>query len=73
MSGTGLSGYNNLLEEYKENVNIKVPHICVFIENGYTKDKKTIINETHKILHDDNIKSYSYNSEFYSHSKSINV
>lgn len=32
-----------------------LPHIDVFLENGYTKEEMKMINETHKILRDDSI------------------
>ncbi len=32
-----------------------IPHIDVFLENGYTKEEEKMINETHKILRDDTI------------------
>jgi len=33
-----------------------LPHIDDFLDNGYTKEEMKMINETHKILHDDKIK-----------------
>ena len=33
-----------------------LPHIDVFLDNGYTKEEVKMINETQKILHDDSIK-----------------
>ena len=33
-----------------------LPHIDVFMDNGYTKEEMKMVNETHKILHDDDIK-----------------
>lgn len=32
-----------------------IPHIDVFMENGYTKEEMKMVNETKKILHDDSI------------------
>ena len=32
-----------------------LPHIDVFLENGYTKEEMKMVNETHKILRDDTI------------------
>ena len=32
-----------------------IPHIDVFLENGYTKEEMKMVNETHKILGDDSI------------------
>ena len=53
-----------------------LPHIDVFVENGYTKEEMKMINETHKILHDDSIKVTATTVRvpvFDSHSESINV
>ena len=33
-----------------------LPHIDKFLENGYTKEEMKMVNETHKIMRDDNIK-----------------
>lgn len=32
-----------------------LPHIDVFLENGYTKEEEKMVNETHKILRDNSI------------------
>lgn len=32
-----------------------LPHIDVFLENGYTKEEMKMVNETHKIMRDDTI------------------
>ena len=32
-----------------------MPHIDVFLENGYTKEEMKMINETRKILHNENL------------------
>ncbi|MFH0792899.1 MAG: aspartate-semialdehyde dehydrogenase, partial [bacterium] len=32
-----------------------LPHIDVFLENGYTKEEMKMVNETHKIMEDDSI------------------
>ena len=32
-----------------------LPHIDVFLENGYTKEEMKMVNETHKIMRDDSI------------------
>lgn len=53
-----------------------IPQIDVFIENGYTKEEMKMINETHKILGDDNIKVTATTVRvpvFDSHSESINI
>ena len=53
-----------------------LPHIDDFIENGYTKEEMKMINETRKILHDDNIQITATAVRvpvFNSHSESINI
>ena len=53
-----------------------MPHIDVFLENGYTKEEEKMINETRKILHDDSLKITATTARvpvFYGHSESINV
>ena len=53
-----------------------LPHIDVFMENGYTKEEMKMIDETHKILGDDNIKVTATTVRvpvFACHSESINV
>lgn len=66
VSGSGLKGIKDLenglagLGEpsaYPHQIaNNCLPHIDVFLENGYTKEEMKMINETHKILGDENIK-----------------
>lgn len=64
VSGSGQSGISDLkrTKEGKEEAfypyNISktcIPHIDVFMEDGYTKEEHKMINETKKILHNDNI------------------
>ncbi len=53
-----------------------LPHIDVFLENGYTKEEMKMINETHKILGDDSIAVTATCVRvpvFDSHSESINL
>jgi aspartate-semialdehyde dehydrogenase len=53
-----------------------LPHIDVFLENGYTKEEMKMVNETHKILEDDAIGVTATTVRvpvFYGHSESINV
>lgn len=85
VSGAGLGGYNDLLNGYKNEPPKKfpypiagniLPHIDVFLDNGYTKEEEKMINETRKILHDDNLKITATTARvpvFYGHSESINV
>lgn len=42
---------------YKYSIDLNVlPHIDVFLENGYTKEEMKMVNETRKILRDDSIR-----------------
>ncbi len=53
-----------------------LPHIDVFLENGYTKEEEKMINETRKILKKPNLKITATTVRvpiFNSHSESINV
>lgn len=85
VSGAGMSGYNDLEQGYKGAAPKKfphpiagnvLPHIDVFLENGYTKEEMKMVNETRKILHDDTLKITATTVRvpvFYGHSESINV
>jgi aspartate-semialdehyde dehydrogenase len=85
VSGAGLKGYEDLEAGYKGAAPKKfnypitgnlIPHIDVFQENGYTKEEMKMIEETKKILHDDNLKITATTVRvpvFYGHSESINV
>lgn len=66
VTGTGKKAVDQLMNEregkegemaynYKIDLNA-IPHIDVFMENGYTKEEMKLVNETKKILRDDNIK-----------------
>lgn len=86
VSGSGLKGINDLQEGLKGN-DIKqayphaiagncLPHIDVFLENGYTKEEMKMIEETKKILSDDSLKITATTVRvpvFDSHSESINL
>lgn len=53
-----------------------LPHIDVFLENGYTKEEMKMVNETRKILHDPSIAVTATTVRvpvFYGHSESINI
>lgn len=53
-----------------------LPHIDVFMDNGYTKEEMKMINETHKILHNEDVKVTATTVRvpvFHGHSESINV
>lgn len=53
-----------------------LPHIDVFLENGYTKEEMKMVNETKKIMEDDSIKVTATTVRvpvFYGHSEAVNV
>ena len=53
-----------------------LPHIDVFLDNGYTKEEMKMINETRKILHKPNLKITATTVRvpvLNSHSESINI
>jgi aspartate-semialdehyde dehydrogenase len=85
VSGAGVAGYSDLEEGIKGNPPQKfpypifgnvLPHIDVFLENGYTKEEEKMIFETRKILGDPDIKITATAVRvpvFHGHSESINV
>jgi len=85
VSGAGMGGWTDLEEGLKGNppkkfphpiANNCLPHIDVFTENGYTKEEIKMIQETRKILHDNNLRITATTVRvpvFNSHSESINV
>jgi aspartate-semialdehyde dehydrogenase len=66
VTGTGKAAVDQLMEEragiegkkvYPHRIDLNVlPHIDVFLENGYTKEEMKMIKETNKIMSDDSIK-----------------
>jgi len=85
VSGAGVNGINDLIETslgheptkfpYKIYNNC-IPHIDVFLDNGYTKEEEKMINETKKILNDYSIDITATCVRvpiFNSHAESINV
>jgi aspartate-semialdehyde dehydrogenase len=53
-----------------------LPHIDVFLENGYTKEEMKMVNETQKIMGDDSIRVTATTVRvpvFYGHSESVNI
>jgi aspartate-semialdehyde dehydrogenase len=53
-----------------------LPHIDVFLENGYTKEEMKMVHETRKILEDDSIGITATTVRvpvFFGHSESVNV
>ena len=87
VAGSGLKGINDLkngiegndepLQAYAHQIAYNcLPHIDVFLENGYSKEEMKMVNETHKILHDDNIGVTATTVRvpvYYGHSESINI
>lgn len=85
VSGAGVAGYNDLVNQAKEGETKKfpypifgncIPHIDVFLPNGYTKEEEKMINETKKILNDYTIKVTATTVRVpvrYGHSESINI
>ena len=85
VSGAGLGGWNDLENGLKGEKPTKfphpianncLPHIDVFLPNGYTKEEMKMVNETHKILDRDDIRITATTVRvpvFNSHSESINV
>jgi len=86
VAGSGVKGIHELEEGIKGNdLCIAYPHpifgnclpqIDSFLENGYTKEEMKMVNETHKILHDDGIGVTATTVRVpvhTSHSESINV
>ena len=65
ITGTGIKAVNQLENEYKNTKGEMayhypihknaIPHCDDFLENGYTKEEMKLVNETHKILSDNNI------------------
>ena len=53
-----------------------LPHIDVFLDNGYTKEEMKMVNETRKIMGDDTIAVTATTVRvpvFYGHSESVNI
>lgn len=53
-----------------------LPHIDVFLDNGYTKEEMKMVHETRKILEDDSIGITATTVRvpvFFSHSESVNI
>ncbi len=86
VSGSGVKGYKDLEEGMKGNTllsayphpiaNNVLPHIDIFMDNGYTKEEMKMIEETKKIMHNNKLRITATAVRvpvFYSHSESINV
>ena len=91
VSGTGKKAIDELYNQTKAVLNFLepekkvyphriafncLPHIDVFLDNGYTKEEMKMVNETLKILEDDSIGITATTVRvpvFFSHSESVNV
>jgi len=91
VSGTGQKAIDELDHQTRAILNFKeyekkvyphviafncLPHIDVFLENGYTKEEMKMVNETLKIFEDDTIGITATTVRvpvFYGHSESINI
>ncbi|MFC1798673.1 aspartate-semialdehyde dehydrogenase [Thermodesulfobacteriota bacterium] len=91
VSGTGKKAIDELFDQTRSMINfidVKsevyphriafncLPHIDVFLENGYTKEEMKMLNETRKIFEDDHIGVTATTVRvpvFYGHSESINI
>lgn len=87
VTGTGKAAVDQLFGEragdestqmvypYKIDLNV-LPHIDVFMENGYTKEEMKMIKETNKIMSDDSIKVTATTVRIPTvggHSESVNI
>ena len=91
VSGTGKKAIDELFDQTRSMINFIdckinvyphriafncLPHIDVFLNNGYTKEEMKMVDETRKILEDDNIGITATTVRvpvFFSHSESINI
>lgn len=86
VTGTGVKAVDQLMNErkglkgemayaYPIDLNV-IPHIDVFLENGYTKEEMKMVNETKKIIGDDSIRVTATTVRIPvmgGHSESVNV
>lgn len=85
VSGAGVAGWKDLEDGLKGEkpkkfphpiANNCLPHIDVFMDNGYTKEEMKMVWETKKILHNEDMKVTATTVRvpvFDSHSESINI
>lgn len=86
VTGTGVKAVSQLMNErsnqetemaYKYQIDLNViPQIDVFVDNGYTKEEMKMVNETKKIMRDDNIRVTATTVRIPvmgGHSESVNV
>ncbi|OPX19791.1 MAG: aspartate-semialdehyde dehydrogenase [Desulfobacca sp. 4484_104] len=72
-----LSGQDPVSKVYPHRIAFNVlPHIDVFLDNGYTKEEMKMVNETRKIMGDDSIRVTATTARvpvFYGHSEAVNL
>ncbi|MBN2762089.1 MAG: aspartate-semialdehyde dehydrogenase [Bacteroidales bacterium] len=86
VTGTGKKAVDQLMNErkglagemaYPHKIDMNaLPHIDVFLENGYTKEEMKMVNETQKIMEDDSIRVTATTVRIPvigGHSESVNV
>ncbi|MCF8069737.1 MAG: aspartate-semialdehyde dehydrogenase [Desulfobacterales bacterium] len=91
VSGTGKKAIDELFDQTRAIMNFVdyekkvyphqiafncLPHIDVFLDNGYTKEEMKMLNETRKIFEDDSIGVTATTVRvpvFFSHSESVNI
>ncbi len=91
VSGTGKKAMDELLKQTTDLLNFRaiecnvyphqiafniLPHIDVFLDNGYTKEEMKMVNETKKIMGDDSIRVTATTVRvpvFRGHAESVNV
>ncbi len=91
VSGTGKRAIEELERQSRELLNFReptrqvyphqiafncLPHIDVFLPNGYTKEEMKMVNETKKIFEDDSVRVTATTVRvpvFYGHSEAVNV
>ena len=91
VSGTGQKAVDELAEQVRALLSCQatknqvyphriafncLPHIDVFLENGYTKEEMKMVDETVKIMGDDTIKVTATTVRvpvFYGHSEAVNI
>jgi len=91
VSGTGKKAIDELFDQSRAMINFLdyessvyphriafncLPHIDVFLANGYTKEEMKMVNETRKIMEDDSIAVTATTVRvpvFFGHSESVNI
>jgi aspartate-semialdehyde dehydrogenase len=72
-----LNGQEPVIKVYPYQIAFNcLPHIDVFLENGYTKEEMKMVNETKKIMNDPSIAVTATTVRvpvFYAHSESVNI